>query len=327
MFEDTNRKEYDMEREHVRDDLGLIDPTELYRLDDVNREQLMISAQLMWDWSRTSCAAKPAGGMEEWAKDHNERNGAGVHTCDWYHGTWQLLRLLDMVAVPPWYEFYNEALTRVLRANPEANVLISAAADYGMLATLHEAIVASGAAPTITLCDICPTPLLASQWYANRHGLTLECVCDDLLTSTALPAGAYDLIVTDELLTVLKAESKPQIVDRWKHFLRPDGVVVTTAMIGTPTTPDLRAKYAARARTLLDRHADNFSDVGATREELIERFERFADYHTRHMLRDEDELRALFTDFDMEFTVTVTPGECVNPTSSFQIVASIAAEE
>jgi hypothetical protein len=40
------------------------------------------------------------------------------------------------------------------------------------------------------------------------------------------------------------------------------------------------------------------------------------------MLRDEEELRALFHGWDLEFTMTVTPGECVTPTSSFQIVAS-----
>ena len=99
---------------------------------------------------------------------------------------------------------------------------------------------------------------------------------------------------------------------------------MTTAMIGAPTTPELRAGYAERARRLLDEHPERFENAGATREELIERFEHFAGYHTRHMLRDEEELRTLFAGFDLEFTKTVTPGECVNPTSSFQIVASPA---
>ena len=305
---------------------GLTARADLYTLDDANRDQLMSSAPLMWDWSTRACAAKPRGGMEAWAKGRNGNgNGNGhVHTCDWYHGTWQLLRLLNMVAVPPWYAFYHDALTRVLRAKPDADVLISALADYGMLATLHEAVVAAGASPTITICDICETPLLSAQWYADRHGFEIRCLRDDLLTSPELPAGGFDLVVTDELLTVLPAEDKPRIVARWKEFLRPGGVVVTTAMIGSPTTPELRAGYAERARRLLDEHPGRFENAGATREELTERFEHFAGYHTRHMLRDEEELRALFAGFDLEFTKTVTPGECVNPTSSFQIVASPA---
>jgi hypothetical protein len=41
------------------------------------------------------------------------------------------------------------------------------------------------------------------------------------------------------------------------------------------------------------------------------------------MIDDEDELRSLFADFD-KFSCRriTTPGECVNPTDSFQIIAS-----
>ena len=60
------------------------------------------------------------------------------------------------------------------------------------------------------------------------------------------------------IVTVLPSEDKPRITARWKEFLSPDGVVVTTAMIGSPTTPEQRAGYADRARTLLDEHADRF---------------------------------------------------------------------
>lgn len=305
------------------DDLEVTPPAALYRLDEGNLARLTDSAPLAWEWSRVACAAKPTGGMEEWAKGNGDGDAAHVHSCDWYHGTWQLLRMLNMVAVPPWYEFYQQTLTALLARRPDAEILISAAADYGMLATLHEAILAAGAAPRITLCDICTTPLLGSQWYAEREGVdNLTCVCDDLMTTEQVPAGAFDLIVTDELLTVLKAEDKPRITDRWLHFLKPGGTVVTTVMIGEPTTPERRAHFARRAATLLDVHADRFRDAGATRQELLHRFETFAAWHTRHMVTGEDEIRALFAGFaELDFSITVTPGECVNPTSSFQIVA------
>src|SRR5262245_27213965 len=237
--------------------LGLTDRADLYTLDAKNRDQLMSSAPLMWDWSRNACAFKERGGMEAWAKGQNGNGNA--YTCDWYHGTWQLLRLLNMVATPPWYEFYNQALTTVLRAKPAAEVLVSALADYGMLATLHEAVVAAGASPTITICDICETPLRSARWYADRHGFEVRLVRDDLLTSPELPLHGFDLVVTDELLTVLPSEDKPQIVARWKEFLRPGGVVVTTAMIGAPTTPELSAGYAGRARRLVAVNPERFA--------------------------------------------------------------------
>src|SRR5215204_6334225 len=146
----------------------------LYQLDESNLALLLESSPLMWEWSQTACAGKASGGMEEWAKDGSD---APPRNCAWYHGTWQLFRLLNMVAVPPWYEFYGEALGSILRGKPDANVLISAAADYGMLCTLHESIGATDSQPRITICDICESPLMACQWYAQRNNLEINCLC------------------------------------------------------------------------------------------------------------------------------------------------------
>lgn len=293
----------------------------MYSLDASTRKLLVESAPLMEEWSATHCAGKDTGGMEEWAKTENAQP---VASCDWYHGTWQYLRLLNMVAVPPWYEFYQEALTNVLRQRPRAEVLISAAADYGMLATLHDAIRATQAKPHIKVYDICRTPLRACQWYAERHGLSIECVCANLLTGD-IPPASFDIIVTDEFLTVIKASDKPLIVKRWRELLKPGGTLVTTAMIGGPTTPELRRGYAERARRLFENSADSFPHhLNGRREEILQRFDLFASHHTRHMLSDEAEIRRLFDGFGtFSYVRTVTPGECVNPTASFQIVATV----
>lgn len=293
----------------------------LYRLDSRIRDLLIESAPLMEAWSATDCGSKNTGGMEEWAKKQAET--PPVASCDWYHGAWQYLRLLNMVAVPPWYEFYNDALSDVLRRRPNADVLISAAADYGMLATLHDAIVTAGASPRIVLYDICRTPIRACQWYAERHGLTLEVVCDNLLTCY-IPPASFDLIVTDEFLTVIKSEDKPTIVKRWRELLKPGGSLVTTAMLGGPTTPELRRGYAERAQRLAADNADCFPHYNNGRStELLQRLELFASVHTRHMLKDEDEVRRLFDGFGtFSCVTTATPGECVNPTHSCQIVAT-----
>lgn len=296
----------------------------LYKLDPKNHELLIESAPLSVTWAGI-CRSKETGGMEEWAKGQETPDVGDVESCDWYHGTWQLLRLLNMVAVPPWYAFYKRALTSVLRRRPNANILIAAAADYGMLATLHEGIEAAGATPKITIYDICETPLLSCQWYAERHGLEVECVCDNILTSSEMPLATFDLIVTDEFLTVIGDEDKPAVVRRWKELLVPGGTVVTTVMVGDPTTPELRAGYAARARRLLKENAGILDQIGMSEDELVARFDRFAEYHTRHMIKDENEVRRLFgEDFYLGFLSLVpTPGECVNPTYSFQIVASL----
>jgi 2-polyprenyl-3-methyl-5-hydroxy-6-metoxy-1,4-benzoquinol methylase len=292
-------------------------------LDPRTSELLQASSPLMELWSATECRRKDSGGMEEWAKTHGVAEIQPEISCDWYHGTWQYLRLLNMVATPPWYEFYQETLSGVLRRRPDARVLISAAADYGMLATLHEAIRAAQASPQIVVYDICRTPLLSCRWYAERHGFEVECVCANLLTCE-IPHASFDLIVTDEFLTVIKSADKPLIVRRWRELLVPGGTLVTTAMIGGPTTPELRRGYAERARRLLEGYGSFPHNGDASRAGMLRRFEIFADQHTRHMLAGEDEVRRLFEGFGtFTCTRTVTPGECVTPTESFQIVATV----
>jgi hypothetical protein len=260
--------------------------------------------------------------MEEWAKDHHDESAK----CDWYHSTWQYLQLLDMVAIPGWHaDFYLEALGGILRKKPEANVLISAAADYGMLATLHDAIVAAHANPTIVIYDICETPLASSQWYADRHGFAIKARRADLITGS-IPDGPFDLIVTDEFLTVLKSEYKPLIIKRWAELLKPGGSLVSVAMIGDVTTPALRRGYAERAQCLLENGKGHcVPDLNNGRKNaLIERINTFAAFHTRHMIVDENEIEKLFSDFDkLSYRRISTPGECVNPTESYQIVASM----
>ena len=283
------------------------------------------SAVIMEEWAKLECEIKPHGGMEEWAKERNVRE---ADNCGWYHGTWQYLRLLDMVAVPNWHrEFYNRALGGILRRNPRADVLISAAADYGMLATLHEAIQIADAQPNIVVYDICKTPLRSCQWYADRHGLRITTKCGNIITGK-IPEAPFDLIVTDEFLTVLKALYKPAIAERWRELLKPGGSVVTVAMIGGETTPQLREDYAWRARTLLERSNGNYlpeKENDSFKAAIISRFEAFASLHTRHMVSGESEIRSLLAGFDNVSCARIqTPGECVNPTESIQIIASVS---
>jgi hypothetical protein len=296
----------------------------LYELDEPTCKLLVGSAPLVAGWADAECKAKVQGGMEKWAKQNVAREAGRPSSCEWYHGTWQYLRLLNMVATPPWYSFYRRALGSLLQKKPRARVLISACADYGMLASLHQAANAVGAGPEIVICDICATPLRACEWYAQRYGLAVECICDNLFTTQSLAAGSFDIVVTDEFFTVLAAEDKPLAAARWKELLKPGGAVVTTAMIGKPTTADLRTSYAEKARRLLIANAGLFDEMNEGPARLAERFDKFATFHTRHMMVDEREVRTILSDFYVGFiTLTATPGECVNPTYSLQIVATV----
>lgn len=289
-----------------------------YNVDFHIRELLLESAPIMKTLAETKCRGKNHGGMEAWAKD-NDRDH--VQSCDWYHSTWQLLRLLDMVATPPWYPFYMRALGQLLAAKPDCELFISAAADWGMLAMVHEAAAAVNAAPRITLWDICETPIAASEWYADKFGMTIETKVQNIITDSAELDGRFDIVVTDEFLTVLDNPLKPMITDRWLNLLKPGGSVVTTAMIGGPTTPELRELFYNRAMALFDRDTFMFRRIGLTREEFSDQVSVFASVHTRHMLTSPEQLESLFSAYELDYSAVVTPGECVNPTTSFQIVA------
>ena len=90
---------------------------------------------------------------------------------------------------------------------------------------------------------------------------------------------------------------------------------------------ELRESYAAKARERLKQYGPQLFPNYSTEleERLIENCERFASFHTRHMLRDEKQIRELFIGARFKFQVlseVETPGECVNPTYSFQIAAT-----
>ena len=280
------------------------------------------SAPRTQELAKEGCHFKESGGMEEWAKKNKNITDL---SCEWYHSTWQYLRLLNMVAVPNWYEFYNKAIGDVLKKHKNPKVFISACADFGMLAKLHESFVEAGVTPEIVIYDICNTPLMACKWYAEKFGLNITCKTGNIITDD-IPEAPFDLIITDEFLTVLKDPDKPTITNKWYELLAEGGSVVTTAMIGEVTTPEKREYYYNRAVRLYNENKQMmfpFIKTAEQEEALLKRFKYFADVHTRHMLADESVVNELFKKFSsVEYTVTITPGECVNPTPSCQIIAT-----
>ena len=270
------------------------------------------------NWSKNHCEKKDVGGMEEWAKSNADVEED--FSCDWYHSAWPILRVANMVAVPKWYEFYVGALVDFLKKIPKAKIMISACADYGMLAKLHKAIIKTDSSPEIFIYDICETPLRSSEWYASRHDLDVLCKCENILTAD-IPENYFDLIVTDEFLSVLKDDYKPIITDKWHGLLKPGGRVVTTAMVGGITTIELRKYYEKRALEFFNNNPDVFNGKIDSKT-INEKCSKFAMFHTRHMIKDENQLRSLFGVFSyLSLKLTTTPGECVNPTNSYQIIA------
>lgn len=154
--------------------------------------------------------------------DHVDPEG-----CSWYHGTWQYLRLLNLVSTPTWHsEFYLEALRSAFDRGLR-KVLISGTADYSVLSyVLRAGSEISGL--DVTVLDMCPTPLFACRWYAHQVQRSLRTVCADVL---AFDETGYDLIVSDAFLTRFKAEESAKVLRKWVSYLRTGGEVVTTVRV------------------------------------------------------------------------------------------------
>jgi hypothetical protein len=201
--------------------------------------------------------------------------------CSWYHGTWQYLRLLDMVSTPTWHSsFYLDSLAEVLRRRPTARVLVTGTADYSMFAYVDMGAASVDASPAITVLDLCTTPLFACRWYAKRVGRDVNTVSEDIFSfgESASQRGAWDVITTDAFITRFTSEQCGRIVQLWFDLLTPGGTLVTTIRIHGRTAKGRDDETAAhdfgvRARKRAERWQP-FLDCSP--EQIAARAERYA---------------------------------------------------
>lgn len=158
--------------------------------------------------------------------------------CAWYHGVWQYLRLFDMVSSPTWHaEFYAEQLREAIQERGARRILISGAADYTALAFVLEAVGVHAAELDLHILDLCRTPLLACQWYAQRMAVPVTVHQADITRTSEFGAAGLDmaepvdLVVADAFLTRFDPDGASRVIDSWYGLLAPGGTVVTTVRL------------------------------------------------------------------------------------------------
>ncbi len=153
------------------------------------------------------------------------RNG-GL-SCSWYHGTWQYLRLLDLVSTPSWHASLRKAMAAQSAHRTGLRVLVSGCADYAMYALVHSQLGGSG---RITVLDTCPTPLVGVSWYARKAGAPVpELIVADA-TKHCRP-GYYDLVVSDSFPPRFSENKLHSLLRTWYESLSPGGAVITTVRL------------------------------------------------------------------------------------------------
>lgn len=176
--------------------------------------------------------------------------------CRDYHGMWQYFRLIGLIStIGSNSDFFVDTLQGLAHPERGRRVLISATADYGMLAHVLHAFRQAGVRPEITVLDRCPTPLALNRWYAAREGIEIRCWQGSIADFHA--DEAFDVVCTHSFLGRLSDELRDATMRTWLRVLRPGGHVVTAARVrhGAPReglgfSPEEAAAFRARALQL-----------------------------------------------------------------------------
>jgi hypothetical protein len=250
--------------------------------------------------------------------DHIDSSG-----CDWYHGTWQFLRLMDLVSTPVWHhQFYAGSLEKAV-AQGARHILITGTADYSVFAYVLEAV-RTLPDSTVTVVDLCQTPLFACQWYAKQCDFDrLNLVSDDVLSFFAKRQDPFDIIITDAFLTRFPKSSASAVAEGWRSVLKPGGRVITTVRVHAEsesgqTTEEAVAGFRARAQTRWRRWAP-FIDARAV--EIADRAEIYARRMISRPIGTQSEIMELLSNhFSIEeYELAGVPGE-LYPTKYMRVI-------
>jgi SAM-dependent methyltransferase len=215
----------------------------------------------------------------------------------WYHRVWQYLRLLGVITtIRTNTDFLIRSFRECARSG-RSRVLVSATADYSMLAHLHHAYALEGEPLQPTVIDRCETSLLLNRWYAERSGMPLATDRADVLAYEA--ARSFDMICTHNFMARFDDDARRRLVSRWHALLRPGGLVITTQRIRPNSQGRLAFYTEDEARELAERVtgvARTHQSVSVDPEELGRVVYEYAKRKGGYVIRTGKELTDLFVE-------------------------------
>lgn len=243
-------------------------------------EPLQLSAPLARAWSKELCPSHTEGG------------------CDYYHGFWQYLRLMDLGSTlgghPQEYLKEFRDLSTQWAGTPR-RVLISGCADYSMLAHLVEGFAGSDCAVEFTALDQCQTPLALNDWYAQRAGVSVEQVSSDVLSYR--PDDRFDMVVTSSFLGYFPDDVRPSLFSRFHDFLKPGGVLVFSNRLRPHVTQNKAGFSEEDARNLVNAVLERSSrlppELAMDREEFAAMADAYARRRAPYPVRSVQDIEAL----------------------------------
>ena len=244
---------------------------------------------------------------------------SGATSCDWYHGTWQYLRLLDLVSTPSWHaSFFSKAIAEQSAQRTEPRVLISGCADYSMYALIYSQLADAG---RVTALDLCPTPLIGTSWYVRHMGAPVP----QLLVADAIAherPGFYDIIVSDSFLPRFPTNKLRKLLLAWFESLSPNGAVLTTVRLhqASSNSNPQNSQRLHRWRQVATDAQSWWPDLsGLPFDELLRRISVFVANQERKTFLDVSTLHSLFQEAGFERS-TIATENCRN--REFALIAA-----
>jgi len=200
--------------------------------------------------------------------DH-EHDGA----CQAYHAVWQYLRLINIApSVRVDGSIYVAAAERLARAGRLQRVLITASADYSMLAHLAFGARRGGAEPVFDIVDRCATALHLNEWYAAREGLRVRTI--QAAIPQASGSGPYDLICSHSFIQWLPPEDRGPLFKVWRSCLTPEGRICLSNRVWTDdyvlNPEEMKQRVNAMINKAMGKLAESGIALPCERERFVE---------------------------------------------------------
>ena len=252
------------------------------------QEPLAESAPLAWTEAPRRCATSRSG-----------------ESCAAYHRVWQYLRMLEIISSTRINsEFLLQTFRERARTHRYPRVLVSATADYSMLAHLRCAYLAERAPFQPAVIDRCDTALFLNEWYAGRYGFPVHTTRVEI--EDFAPEEQFDLVCTHNFLSRFDPVSRRRVVECWHGLLRQGGIVVTTQRVQPDATAERNVHTEEGARALSARTLDAARayprPLGVDAGELAKAAFEYAMKQQTFVIRSNGDLVDLFktAGFDLE---------------------------
>ncbi|QKD00811.1 class I SAM-dependent methyltransferase [Mesorhizobium loti] len=142
----------------------------------------------------------------------------------------------------------SDIVGRGLSRQSRLDIVIAGSADTGVLATVAHAVALLGDEALrrcrFTVLDLCPTPLLLCEHFADEHGLDFDYAAVDLTApGRKFPA---DIVVMHSVFRFIDSRLQPAVLQELGSWLKPGGSIVFSNRIKSASSEESEADLATR---------------------------------------------------------------------------------